>query len=390
MKSEVKKMSESAFFLALGVLIPMIFHLAAPATGYIFDPMHLPALLAGFIVGPLYGLMVGVLSPLLSFLFTGMPSVAALPAMMIELGAYGLFTGLFYRLIKTKWFYLDIYITLAIALILGRVLGGLTNLGIYASNVAKGTSGAVYYTWNAFFAGYFVKTFPGIILQVVLIPLVIIALNKSHLMSEKDRQLFPERQQNEAALKEAAYFDGISEEWNQKRLIDEKRIAGLLGKCALSGKETVLDVGCGNGLIDPYLVAHAQQVVGIDVSTKMIHSALLKNAYPNLCYEAIDFYAYERKEKVDVIILFDSYPHFEDKGSFKEKCASLLKKGGKLYIIHGASKEEINAHHAQTGAKNVSVPLKEPKKEAFRYWTSFKRGNSEDSQDHYFLELIRK
>jgi len=68
--------------------------------------MHLPVLLAGFLCGPFYGLLVGIVTPLLSFLWIRMPPLAILPGMIAELAAYGFFSDLFYRLIKTKNFIL--------------------------------------------------------------------------------------------------------------------------------------------------------------------------------------------------------------------------------------------------------------------------------------------
>ena len=80
MKNNVKKMCEAAVLLALGILLPMFFHLFG-AGGPVFLPMHLPVLLAGFLLGPLYGALIGLLSPLLSFLFTQMPQIGGLPGM---------------------------------------------------------------------------------------------------------------------------------------------------------------------------------------------------------------------------------------------------------------------------------------------------------------------
>ncbi len=86
--------------IAGAVALPQIFHLigvisgTGAAVGTALLPMHIPVLLAGFLAGPVVGTLVGIISPLLSFIISGMPTAALLPFMMIELGVYGLASGL--------------------------------------------------------------------------------------------------------------------------------------------------------------------------------------------------------------------------------------------------------------------------------------------------------
>jgi niacin transporter len=84
----------TALLLALGVALPLVFH-AVPLGGRIFLPMHLPTFVAGLILGPVAGLVVGVGSPVVSSLLTGMPVAPFyMVPMMFELGTYGLVAGL--------------------------------------------------------------------------------------------------------------------------------------------------------------------------------------------------------------------------------------------------------------------------------------------------------
>ena len=82
--------------------------------------MHIPVLLAGFLVGPVSGIVVGLLAPLLSHLLTGMPPTYAVPLMSLELPIYGLIAGLAYRRLK-----MNIYVSLVIAMIFGRIMFGM-------------------------------------------------------------------------------------------------------------------------------------------------------------------------------------------------------------------------------------------------------------------------
>ena len=83
----------TALLLALGVVLPIVFH-AIPLGGRIFLPMHLPAFIAGLVLGPVAGLVVGAGSPVVSGLLTGRPTVLYMVPMVFELATYGLVAGL--------------------------------------------------------------------------------------------------------------------------------------------------------------------------------------------------------------------------------------------------------------------------------------------------------
>jgi len=78
--------------LALGVVLPIVFH-AFPLGGRIFLPMHLPTFVAGLVLGPVAGLVVGAGSPIVSGLLTGRPTVFYMVPMVFELATYGLVAG---------------------------------------------------------------------------------------------------------------------------------------------------------------------------------------------------------------------------------------------------------------------------------------------------------
>ena len=104
MKSTTKKLVSCALCIAIGVLLPMAFHVI-PNAGSIFLPMHIPVLICGLFCGTPYGLACGIITPFLSSMTTGMPPAMILPQMMIELAIYGLVTGLILKntsISKTK------------------------------------------------------------------------------------------------------------------------------------------------------------------------------------------------------------------------------------------------------------------------------------------------
>ncbi len=83
----------TALLLALGVVLPIVFHMM-PLGGRIFLPMHLPTFVAGLVLGPVAGLIVGAGSPVVSGLLTGRPTVLYMVPMVFELATYGLVAGL--------------------------------------------------------------------------------------------------------------------------------------------------------------------------------------------------------------------------------------------------------------------------------------------------------
>jgi hypothetical protein len=84
----------TALLLALGVVLPIAFH-PVPLGGRIFLPMHLPTFVAGLVLGPLAGLVVGAGSPVVSTLLTGMPIAPFyMVPMIFELATYGVVAGL--------------------------------------------------------------------------------------------------------------------------------------------------------------------------------------------------------------------------------------------------------------------------------------------------------
>ena len=161
-QKEIFKIVLSAIFIALAYVLPFLTG-NIPQIGSKLCPMHIPVILCGFICGWKYGLIVGVVSPLLRSLTLGIPPLfpTAL-AMSIELATYGFVSGLLHKLLpKNK---LSIYISLIIAMIVGRLIWG-SVMFIFLGNTEFGLS--------AFWAGAVGNAIPGIIIQIVLIPWII-------------------------------------------------------------------------------------------------------------------------------------------------------------------------------------------------------------------------
>lgn len=170
-KINTKDLVFAALFLAIGIVLPQTFA-RNPEIGQMLLPMHFTVLLCGLICGARYGAMCGALTPLLSSLFIGKPPLMPIGlAMSFELCAYGLIIALIYS--KR-----NVYISLIGAMIGGRIVYGV------ASAILFGVK-EIPYGFEAFIVGSVVKPLPGIIAQIILIPVVIIALTKAGLITRK-------------------------------------------------------------------------------------------------------------------------------------------------------------------------------------------------------------
>jgi thiamine transporter ThiT len=170
-----RKLILAALFLALGYVLPFLTG-QIPSVGKMLLPMHIPVLLCGFVCGWQYGMIVGFTVPLFRSVLTGMPVMFPMAVgMAFELAAYGIISGMMYQ--KTPKKPKNIYISLIAAMIGGRVVWGLVSMLLY------GIQGNAF-SWSLFVAGALLNAIPGIIIQLGLIPVIIMILEKTGLMNE--------------------------------------------------------------------------------------------------------------------------------------------------------------------------------------------------------------
>lgn len=168
----IRRLTISAMMVAIGLLLPFV-TAQIQLIGNMLSPMHFPVFVCGMLCGPLWGLATGAVLPLLrSFLF-GMPALMpSAAAMAFELAAYGFFSGLLRaKLPKTVPM---LYVTLGVSMLLGRAVWGVASLFVYGF-AAKS------FTWQIFLTNGFLNAVPGILLQFILIPPVVRALERSKL-----------------------------------------------------------------------------------------------------------------------------------------------------------------------------------------------------------------
>ena len=171
----IKNMVVAALMLALAYILPN-FTGNIPQIGSMLLPMHLPVLLCGFLCGGPWGAVVGFIAPLMRSAMLGMPPMfPTAVSMAFELAVYGLMTGFLYRRLPKNLG--GIYASLIGAMLMGRVVWGV----VRALMTLAGNST---FTFSAFIAGAFTTAIPGIILQLVVIPVLVLALQKARLIPQ--------------------------------------------------------------------------------------------------------------------------------------------------------------------------------------------------------------
>ena len=173
MNHSVKKLTYSASFLALTFILPF-FTGQIPQIGSMLSPMHYPVMLCGFVCGGPWGLAVGFIAPILRSLLFGMPPMFPTAiAMAFEMGAYGLFCGLFYHLSANRMRgAASVYLSLILAMLLGRAVWGAAQFVLLA------VSGGAF-TFSAFLAGAFINAVPAIVCQLLLVPAIVLLIERT-------------------------------------------------------------------------------------------------------------------------------------------------------------------------------------------------------------------
>ncbi|MEE0840822.1 MAG: ECF transporter S component [Acutalibacteraceae bacterium] len=172
-KSTVRKLAISALFLAIGMVLPSITGLVR-VIGNMLLPMHIPVMLCGIICGWQFGGAIGIMLPILrSLIFTMPPMYPNACAMAVELCTYGVVIGIVYKLVKDKKG--GIFIALIVSMLSGRIMWGIAIS--FLTVLAGGT-----YTFAMYFTRAFIEAIPGLIIQLILIPTIIIALRKAKMI----------------------------------------------------------------------------------------------------------------------------------------------------------------------------------------------------------------
>ena len=168
-RNDIKKLTLSAIFLALAFVMPFLTG-QIPQIGSMLCPMHIPVLLCGFFCGAPWGLVVGFFAPILRSFTLGMPPMFPTAfCMAFELATYGVIAGWLHNKLPNKK--VNVYVSLLGAMVIGRLVWGVIMFCCMGFDASK-------FGLSAFLAGAVLNAVPGIIVQIVLIPVLVITLEK--------------------------------------------------------------------------------------------------------------------------------------------------------------------------------------------------------------------
>ncbi|MDE6686314.1 MAG: ECF transporter S component [Lachnospiraceae bacterium] len=173
-KKPIINLTLAAMFMAIGLVLPFLTG-QIKQIGSMLLPMHIPVFLCGLICGWQYGLIVGFILPILRSMVFGMPILFPTGiAMAFELATYGVVIGWLYS--HSRWqCVIALYRCMIMAMLTGRLVWGVVQILLLGIN-GNG------FTWQMFIAGAFLNAIPGIILQLILIPAIMVALNRTGLV----------------------------------------------------------------------------------------------------------------------------------------------------------------------------------------------------------------
>lgn len=174
----MKKLVIGGMLIALNIVLPYVFHFV-PGGGKLFLPMHFGVLIAGLLLGPVYGIAIGITAPFLGMVTTGMPQMPMTVFMTFELAAYGACSGGFSLLFRKTglseiW---NIYLSLVLSMVAGRLV--YAGILLVSGFVTSGTAPAVITVFTSFLAGL-----PGVAVQLLLIPVIVLSIQKAVRMEQ--------------------------------------------------------------------------------------------------------------------------------------------------------------------------------------------------------------
>lgn len=176
-KKDLYRMVTTAVLLAIGMVLPFLTG-QMQAFGKLISPLHIPVFICGLTCGPVWGAALGLVLPILRSVVFGMPRLMPTAVtMMGEMAMYGLITGLMdpilCRVLKRHRLW-AMLLSLVIAMLAGRAAGGVVNAAILS---AQGSG----YSFAMFVASYFSSTLVGAAIHLVVVPVVVLALEKARL-----------------------------------------------------------------------------------------------------------------------------------------------------------------------------------------------------------------
>lgn len=188
------------------------------------------------------------------------------------------------------------------------------------------------------------------------------------------------------------FFDACAREWDAVSHSDPEKIAYILSQARLAPGARVLDVACGTGVLTEAILRYApEKVQGVDLSPKMIERAKEKIQDERVLFTAADVQAFQAEKPFDSVLLYNAYPHFDNKAALFAAIARLTRPGGCFVLAHGEGRSRINRCHLKSpGRQEISSPLGPARETAALMKAYFDVDLIEDSEERYLIRGIRR
>jgi len=189
------------------------------------------------------------------------------------------------------------------------------------------------------------------------------------------------------------YFNDLADSWESKQSKENQKIEELLSRLDLKNAKTILDIGCGTGVLFPFfekLTHRKSKIFALDFAESMAQTAAL-NCNGNIAIICGDSQSLPLKNNYfDRIVAFHVFPHINEKRIALRECWQVLKAGGELAIIHLQGSKELNDFHAELGGEVAHHRL--PFAEELSQTLSDMNYNVKDSIDiseEFFVRAIK-
>ncbi len=155
------------------------------------------------------------------------------------------------------------------------------------------------------------------------------------------------------------FFDERSEIWDDEMIKDDSKMNEILDSAKVESGKSILDIACGTGvMIDYYIERNVNEILGVDISSKMIDIAKDKfKAYDNISFICCDAESYNFNEQFDCAMVFNAFPHFLCPKDLISNLYKAVKVGGTLTVAHDRGRKQIDLHHDEVKASKISNGL---------------------------------
>ena len=186
------------------------------------------------------------------------------------------------------------------------------------------------------------------------------------------------------------FFDALAEEWDERCYHDAHKLRLIVDLCLLPEGAKILDIGCATGaMTESLLVTNPAQIVGLDLSPKMIEQAKAKFNDPRASFLVADLFEYP-EAGFDLAMLYSVYPHFADKAALAQKVADCLQPGGRFMVAHSESRHAINLRHSGGKVEDVSESLRAAEVEVKNWQELFAIDTLIDHDQFYVISGVKK